>query len=312
MNQKTPVLTRVTSRKTLSTQDIALPELSETSESKVEQALGHAMMARLYLNQGRLNEAEQLYLLALKQQESFFGANHPEVMPFLSDLACFYVNCARYLDARFYLERLFAMKLQMKGYLSSADNLWQLFDVVEMLFTVLTKLGLASEGEKVYLAVFRALEKEHGTNHKDTLCALELLGGYYMRTGVYVAARAVLEELLEKRTRLLGGDSLELSSTLSKLAQVYDKLHLTYDQVAVLEHQVQLIDIAHGGVGLSLASQLVRLGEALSQASATYQCHDFAERARLIFCRALSLYEKCGEVNSNVVQNLRLKIKNIA
>lgn len=270
-----------------------------------EPLFDHALMAKAYLSEGRFDEAERLYVLALKVSEEVYGSTHVEVIPHLENLTSFYLNRAKYEEARPHLERLYGMLVDTRH---SQVNPEAVVTVVENLALVLEKLSLSDRCEKLYLNLLRTNERDFGGTHNHTLDALGRLGDYYARTGVYVAARAVFEELLEVKGELLGNNSIELSLVLSSLADVYGKLGLSYDRVRTLERQVEITDTAHGGTGVTLAAQLVRLADALSAVCKQYQSVEFGERAELTYCRALSIYEKSSGANTPTVQGLRAKL----
>ncbi len=300
----------LTSEPTSATSEISV-KLPLSSGAGQENLFDHALMARAYLSEGRFDEAERLYKLALDVSQDFYGASHGEVAPHLENLSSFYVGRARYQQARPYLERLYALRLSQRSF--GSDRYFQpLLATVEQLSLVLEHLCESEQAEKLYLATLRAAEKDFGSDSEHTLSVLGKLGEYYSRTGVYVAARAVFEELLDILSHKHGANSLELSAVLSQLSEVYGRLALYYDRIAVLERQVEITECVHNGTGVALASQLVRLGEALSVAAKHYQCKEFAERAHLIYCRALSIYERFNGANTPTIQGLRAKLIKLA
>ena len=74
-----------------------------------EPLFDHALRAKAYLSEGRFDEAERLYVLALKVSEEVYGSTHVEVIPHLENLTSFYLNRAKYEEARPHLERLYGM-----------------------------------------------------------------------------------------------------------------------------------------------------------------------------------------------------------
>lgn len=278
----------------------------------IDTLFDHVRMARAYLSEGRFDEAERLYLLALSVSEEFYGPTSAEVLTHLENLADFYLARAKHVEALPLLERLYGMYMGLRQEATLSQHASRLLETIEKLSTVQEKLGQGDQVEKLYLSALRAAEKDFGADDETTLEVLAKLGDFYMRTGVYVAARAVFEELLEVKFSKHGADCAALSTVLSALAEVYGKLHLYYDRIAVLERQVAITEALHAGAGVALASQLTRLGEALSVASRQYQCKEFAERAELTFCRALSIYERFNGANTPTVQALRTRINTLA
>jgi hypothetical protein len=104
---------------------------------------------------------------------------------------------------------------------------------------------------------------------------------------------------------------MEVSSVLSNLSIIYSSLELYFDQVVVLEQQVFLLDTVHGGSGLSLASALTRLADALSNAAKEGNTKDMTERAELIYRRALTIYERHYGPLTPTVVSLRNRLKSL-
>lgn len=64
---------------------VALP----ISNGVTSEPLDHALMAKAYLSEGRFDEAERLYVLALKVSEEVYGSTHVEVIPHLENSLAF-------------------------------------------------------------------------------------------------------------------------------------------------------------------------------------------------------------------------------
>lgn len=215
----------------------------------------HAALARTYLSEGRLEEAEKLYLTALAVAEQVHGAQSQEAIPPLTNQANFHFERADFAKARVYLERLFNL-LSAQDWLAYARTGGQLASCLEW-------CAENDQAEKVLLATIRSAEKGLGCEHEVTQTLLLELGNHYVRVGVYVAARAVFEELVELFTSLCP-ESVALIDVYARLADVYDKMSLYEDRIAILEKQLALQEKSEQGA-ISLASTLYLSGTPMVQ-----------------------------------------------
>ncbi|MBS1991146.1 MAG: tetratricopeptide repeat protein [Cyanobacteria bacterium SZAS LIN-3] len=272
------------------------------------------------LTQGKFDQAEKLFLLSLNITQAFLGENHQGVTRPLEVLATFYLTRGNYQKAEPLLKRLYNIRLVQheEGLAASSDDFQARENYLLMALTVekcsscLEKLGLLADSETIYLALLKRQEEYFGHEHALTLDALERLGEFYMRARVYGLAQVVFEKLYDTKSKLHGPYSIEVSSVLSSLSVIYSNLEMYLDQVTVLERQVFLLDTIHGGTGLSLASALTRLADALSNAFKERADKDISERAELIYRRALTIYERHYGPSTPTVVSLRNRLKNLA
>jgi tetratricopeptide (TPR) repeat protein len=271
-----------------------------------------------YLTQGKFDEAERLFVLALKITQSFLGENNHGVTKALEILATFYITRGSYHQAEPLLNRLYRIRLgQHKAGLrtnsdfQARENYLLMALTVEKCSSCLEKLGLLTQSEQIYLTLLKRQEEHFGHEHVLTLDALERLGQFFLRARVYGLAQVVFEKLYDTKSKLHGPYSVEVSSVLSSLSLIYSSLELFFDQVAVLERQVFLLDTLHGGSGLSLASALTRLADALSNAARECSDKELTERAELIYRRALTIYEHHYGPATPTVVSLRNRLKSL-
>lgn len=292
------------------TAEFSTARLDTAIEVELRQAVDYFKMAMEYLNQGRFDDAEQLYRMALSVSETAMGSHNPAIISHLEELANFYLNRSKFVDAEPYLKRIYALRISESQAVCDTVQYFDLAATVDKLATVFERTARAGEGEKVYLNLLRNQEKLKGGQDVSTLDVMNRLGQFYMRTGVYAAARAVFEELVDIHAAL--PEAVEINTVLSNLACVYGKLELHYEQIAVLERQVQVLDTIHGGSGLSLAAALTRLADVLSGAVRLTGCKEMHERAELVYRRALTIYEKHYGPSTPTVENLRNRLKKLS
>jgi tetratricopeptide (TPR) repeat protein len=271
------------------------------------------------LTQGRFNEAERLFSIALNITQAHLGPDNHGVAKSLEMLASFYLTRGNFEEAEPLLKRLYCIRLKQHREGLKSENEFQAREnyllmalTVEKCSSCLEKLGRLSQSESIYLTLLKRQEEYYGREHAFTLDALERLGQFFLRARVYGLAQVVFEKLYETKSKLHGPYSMEVSSVLSSLSLIYSNLELFFDQVVVLERQVFLLDTVHGGSGLSLASALTRLADALSNAAKESNDKDMKERAELIYRRALTIYERHYGPLTPTVVSLRNRLKSLS
>lgn len=309
-----PVIRAVHSRKATSTTQDFLAPVENLRSLPIE----YSRLAQVYSNQGRLEEAEQLYKMALNVAETAMGTSHSGILQHLDDLANYYSNRAKFTEAEPYLKRAYALRLsqfaQSAESQCNGDVYLDLADNVEKLSQVFERTGRKADGEKVFLTLLNGQAKHLGPEHPQTLDALERLGKFYGRINAQAAARIAFERLHELTVKVYGPLTAELGPVYSHLSIVYGKLDLYLEQIKMLEKQVQLVDTVHGGTGLPLAAALTRLADALAHAvrqGVKEDCTVLIEQAELTYIRALSLYEKHYGPKTSTVENLRARLKKL-
>jgi tetratricopeptide (TPR) repeat protein len=294
-----------------------------TNSEKVVRALvaagRYSLDGTANLKQGKFDEAERLFIRALDITEACLGTNNNGVTKAMEILATFYLTRGSYQQAEPLLRRLYSIRLiqHRKGLVftsefSARENYLLLALTVEKCSSCLEKLNMLAQSEKIYLILLKRQEESFGHEHSFTLNALERLGEFYLRARVYGLAQVVFEKLYDTKSKLHGPFSIEVSSVLSNLSLIYNNLGMFCDQVAVLERQVFLLDTLHGGAGLSLASALTRLADALSNAAKENRDEELSERAALIYRRALTIYERHYGPCTPTVVSLRNRLKSLS
>lgn len=308
-----PVIRAVHSRKAISTTQDFLSPVENLRTLPVE----YSRLAQVYANQGRFEEAEQLYKMALNVAETAMGVSNSGILKHLDDLGNYYANRAKHIEAEPYLKRAYAVRLSLQPEASARADLDRYIDLaenVEKLAQVFERTGRRADGETVFLTLLNGQAKNLGPEHPQTLDALERLGKYYVRITNFSAARIAFERLLEFGRKIWGQTSAEMGPVYSNLSVVYGKLELFREQVEMLEAHALVIETVHGGIGLPLAAALTRLADALSHAVLEGQgigMH-YKEQAELTYRRALSLYEKHYGPKTSTVENLRARLHKLS
>jgi eukaryotic-like serine/threonine-protein kinase len=173
-------------------------------------------LGSLYLDSGRLKEAEPVIRRTLALREKLLGPEDPLVAQSLSNLALLMMNTERVAEAKPLIERAVAIREKVLG--PEHPNLvWSL-----------RLLGEVYRAQKSYdraLAIFerclRIQEKALGPDHPFTALTLEALGNLHRDRGDLARARAYLERCVRIAEPALGAEHPDLAYYLASLANVY-------------------------------------------------------------------------------------------
>ena len=138
----------------------------------------HKNFGNLYQNQGRMKEAEEMYLRALRGYEEAWGAEHTSTLDTVNNLGVLYQNQSRMKEAEeMYLRALRGYKeawgAEHTSTLSTINNLGVLY----------RNQGRIKEAEEIYLRALRGKEEVLGAEHTSTLDTVNNLGVLYWNQG---------------------------------------------------------------------------------------------------------------------------------
>ena len=144
------------------------------------------------------------------------GAEHPETLTSLSNLAALEQAQGRYADAEPQFRRALASSERVLGAehpntLTSLNNLAGLYG----------SQGRYGEAEPLYRRALAARERVLGAEHPDTLASLNNLAGLYQSQGRYADAEPLYRRVLATSERVLGVEHPQTLTSLNNLAFLY-------------------------------------------------------------------------------------------
>ncbi|KAF4458055.1 hypothetical protein F53441_130 [Fusarium austroafricanum] len=210
-------------------------------EQRWDESLAIGTLGNLYENQGKYNEAEEMYVQALRGLERTVGSEHPYTLGTMNNLALLLSNNKKPREAREMYHRVLQSRERMFGYddastLSTVINLalfnanqGNLSEAKELcaratksidktlksdhIFTSATALALGiiyhreeklTEAEDMYNRALLGFENGLGHDHSRTLEVSFNLGAVLARQGKIVRSKEVMEKALEGHARILG------------------------------------------------------------------------------------------------------------
>ena len=173
-------------------------------------------IGRLYVRQGQLSLAENMYLRALSGREAAHGRDHALTLNVINNLGNCYRHQLKFDEAEAMFKRALGgyRKDYSRGYLSalkSTNNLANLYWHQKRL----------TEAEDLYLQALDGLEKELGADHTITLSTVNNLGTLYRNQHRYEDSEAMYKRALEGREQALGPNHRSTLNTANSLAVLY-------------------------------------------------------------------------------------------
>ena len=154
-----------------------------------------------FLHRGRWREGEPLAVRAMQVRERVLGAEHPDTLTSVNNLAALYRGQGRYAEAEPLYQRAVTVSERVLGpehpdTLSSVDNLAALYQ----------SQGRYAEAEPLYQRALAASERVLGAEHPNTLASVNNLAFWYERQGRHAEAEPLYQRALDGTERVLGKD----------------------------------------------------------------------------------------------------------
>ncbi|CAI7658082.1 unnamed protein product [Penicillium palitans] len=255
----------------------------------------------LYANQGRLQEAEAMYELALEGYEKAWGREHTSTLDTINNLGNLYMGQGRPQEAEAMFERA------LEGY----EKAWgrghtSTLDTVNNLGLLYKSQGRLQEAEAMYERALEGKEEAWGRGHTSTLDTVNNLGLLYADQGRLQDAEAMYERALEGYKKAWGRGHTSTLDTVNNLGLLYSDQGRLQDAEAMYERALEGYEKAWGRGHTSTLNTVNNLG-------LLYADQGRLQEAEAMYERALEGKEKAwGREHTstlNTVNNLGLLYK---
>ncbi|KAM3083789.1 hypothetical protein ACMFMF_001154 [Clarireedia jacksonii] len=173
-------------------------------------------LGMLYYNQGKLAEAEAMYLRALEGKEKVFGPDHISTLDTVNNLGILYCDQGKLAEA----EAIYPRALEGKEKTLGLDHISTL-DTVNNLGILYCNQGKLAEAEAMCLRALEGYKKVFGLDHISTLYAVNNLGILYHNQGKLVEAEAMYLRALEGKEKIFGPDHISTLDAVNNLGILY-------------------------------------------------------------------------------------------
>ena len=165
---------------------------------------------------GQYSAPERLLQQALTIQEQVLGAEHPDTLTILDNLAAVYNRLDKYEQAVLLLQRALAIQEQVLG----AEHP-DVATSLNSLAAVYNNQGNYKQAEPLLWRALTIRERVLGADHPHTALTLSNLGFNQRKQDKYEEAEPLYKRALAIRERALEADHPELAHSLSNLALLY-------------------------------------------------------------------------------------------
>jgi tetratricopeptide (TPR) repeat protein len=150
------------------------------------------LMGLLCVNQGKLEEADQMYQCALHGQKTVLGPKHKSTLTTMNDLGVLYQDQQQLHKAKLMYKRALRERAIEFG-----QNETSTLETVNNLATLFEEEGKPDFAERMYIWALRGKEQTLGPNHISTLHTTNNLGALYAKQGKLSEAQRMFERALE-------------------------------------------------------------------------------------------------------------------
>ena len=170
----------------------------------------------VYYEAGRWNEAEELQLQIKETRLRVLGAEHPDTLTIMGNLASTYWKQGRWKEAEELDVQVKETRLKVNG-AGHPDTLISMGNLA----TTYSKQGRWREAEELRVHVKETHVRILGVEHPHTLTSMGNLALTYMSQGQWKEAEELQTQVKEARLRLLGAEHPDTLTIMGNLAMTY-------------------------------------------------------------------------------------------
>ncbi len=197
--------------------------LSFYVKSKQDTLLKYAdalnQLALVYLELGKMDKIEPLYVEAIKLNEKYNATQEEDFGVLLQNMGYFYFLMHDYSNA----EKNYQKAMEIIEHSSGKENV-SYASALNMLATLYRDQGKYKRAEIHYLESLRLRKVIYGIENTEYLITLDNLATCYMRMEKLEAAEKYLEEANDIWLKLTGKESIDYGINCNNLAKVYAEL----------------------------------------------------------------------------------------
>jgi tetratricopeptide (TPR) repeat protein len=238
------------------------------------------LLADLYMDQGRVGEAEQMFIQALQGKTEVLGPTHAITLDTVNSLGLLYAYSSKLCEA----EKLYEQALRGKEKLHGLTHLSTLATVNNLgnLYRAQDKLDKA---EQTLQRALHGYEEALGPNDPSTLSAVHNLGNLYADQGKLDKAEKMYERALRGNEEAFGPTHVTTLQTVNNLGTLYEKQSKLKEAEQMYERVFLWNERAYGLDHPSVLQLFENLG-------CLYKSQGELDKAEQMFKRALQGHEE--------------------
>src|SRR5271168_561668 len=168
------------------------------------------------MDAGDWNNAEKLFVQMMDMRKKLLGAEHPETLTSMANLASTYGNQGRWNEA----EQLVVQVMDMRKKLLGAEHPSTLTIMANLACTYRNQ-GRWNEAEQLEVQVMDMSKKLLGAEHPSTLTIMANLASTYRNQGRWNEAEQLEVQVMDMRKKLLGAEHPSTLTSMGNLASTY-------------------------------------------------------------------------------------------
>ncbi|KAI0107085.1 hypothetical protein GGR51DRAFT_517343 [Nemania sp. FL0031] len=173
-------------------------------------------LGSLYADRGKMEEAEAMYIRALRGYEKAWGPEHTLTLSTVNNLGNLYSNQGKLEEA----EAMYIRALRGKEKAWGPEHTSTL-NTVNNLGAVYSDQGRLEEAEAMYIRALRGCKKAWGPEHISTLDTVYRLGALYFNQGKLEEAEAILIRTLRGYEKVVSHEHILTLNTVNNLGALY-------------------------------------------------------------------------------------------
>jgi tetratricopeptide (TPR) repeat protein len=165
---------------------------------------------------GDSNNAEQLEIQVMDMRKKTLGAEHPDTIRSMGNLACTYSDQGRWDEAEQLRIQVMDMRKKLLG-AEHPDTIWSMGNLAN----TYSNQGRWNEAEQLQIQVMNMRKKLLGAEHPDTISSIGNLASTYRIQGRWNEAEQLQIQVMDMRKKLLGAEHPDTIWTIGNLATTY-------------------------------------------------------------------------------------------
>ncbi|KAB5581164.1 hypothetical protein GE09DRAFT_1256464 [Coniochaeta sp. 2T2.1] len=175
-------------------------------------------MAASFSILGKYKEAEAMYRQTLELRQKVLGAEHPDTLASMNNLAHVLYSLGKYGEA----EAMHRQTLELTEKVLGAEHPSTLTSMMN-LANVLGSLGKYKEAEAIHRQTLNLSGKVLGVEHPSTLDSMKSLANVVNNLGMAEEAEAMHRQTLKLREKVLGAEHPDALASMNDLANILQR-----------------------------------------------------------------------------------------
>jgi tetratricopeptide (TPR) repeat protein len=190
--------------------------------SKTRRTLGYdhsdtaSIFGNMYRDQGRLKEAEELEVQVIETRKKVLGAEHPDTLTSMANLASTFWNQGRWKEA----EELDVQVMETRKRVLGAEHPGTLTSMANLASTYRNQ-GRWKEAEELEVQVMETSNRVLGAEHPDTLTSMGNLASTFWNQGRWKEAEELEVQVMETSNMVLGAEHPDTLTSMNNLAHTW-------------------------------------------------------------------------------------------